>query len=838
MSFPHMQRFNDLDNEFHLADRDRDNLLSPGEAKVYFDQFQLPLPVMKFIWSSAKTSQAPGLTIDEFKHAMSLIRQELMNPGSLPIGSGGSPANFHPPQSPGFDYSIKQEERDQYETNFSNLARGKYTIPYDECMNFFSKAGLPNDILNTIFQLADFERNKVLDKEEFVIAMHLVRLKRKMPNIPIPMQLPPVLIPPSKQSLVGVGTPSGISSPPLRPRSESTTSMDSINNGPPTLVPSSGTLGGFGGPPPLGMSNNFGGSFSGPPPLGNNFSSPNMMGGGSGPVTLGPIRDMENQVNRVLEETRMINQQMFPLRQSVEQNDLRLNSLRERKADLENDLNQVRQEFENLKMQNQAKAEEIAQLESQSFRLEQERLEFQNQIQRVRQEVMRLEQIYEKTNLSYQSASGIAESLKSELEQNLNELIKHKDELLNLKNSNQQGDEFVHGIEQEIANAKNELQAVREQLQQARMINEDLQTKVKNLQLQKQDIEQSTFNTKTELSGLISQSEDLKNQLSRCQQDLENQKRKSVPNAKLVKLTGLIKKIQEYINEFDSALGEEFPNQPASELKVVPPVTAKVTSPISTPSQPKPLPTSTSKSSFGNDDFGFGNDSFGSSNFGTVNKAPSTQTTVSSGFSANFGDDFGFDTKPAQTGKSSNVGFDNDDFGFDSKPPSSTTAKPPSSQPSSTKTPSFDNDDFGFDSKPSNGGFGNDDFGFDSKPASSGGFGNDDFGFDIKPAAKTSQTSSTKTPSFDNDDFGFGSTTTASTTKGFDDFGDFGTSTSTSNTKSSSAKQDDFGFDSDFTSFSTNKPSSDPWNDFAQTNSVITKEAPKSEGWADFGDNF
>ncbi|KAG2388472.1 hypothetical protein C9374_000636 [Naegleria lovaniensis] len=851
MSFPHMQRFNDLDNEFHLADRDRDNLLNPGEAKAYFDQFQLPLPVMKFIWTSAKTSQAPGLTVDEFKHAMSLIRQELTNPGSLPVGSGGSPANFHPPQSPGFDYSIKQEERDQYETNFSNLARGKYTIPYDECMNFFSKAGLPNDILNTIFQLADFERNKVLDKDEFVIAMHLVRLKRKMPNIPIPMQLPPVLIPPSKQSLVGAGTPSGMSSPPLRPRSESTTSMDSINNGPPTLVPSSGTLG-FGGPPPLGMSNNFGGSFSGPPPLSNNFGSPNMMGGSSGPVTVGPVRDLENQVNRVLDETRMINQQMFPLRQSVEQNDLRLNSLRERKADLENDLNQVRQEFENLKMQNQAKSEEIAQLESQSFRLEQERLEFQNQIQRVKQEVMRLEQIYEKANLSYQSASGIVETLRSELEQNLNELVKHKDELLRLKNSNQQGDEFAHGVEQEITNAKNELQAVREQLQQARMINEELQTKVRNLQLQKQDIEQSTFNTKTELSGLISQNEDLKNQLSRCQQDLENQKQKSVPNAKLVKLTGLIKKIQEYIHDFDSALGEEFPNQPASELKVVPPVTAKVASPVTTPSQPKPT-VPLSNSSFGNDDFGFGNDAFGNSNL-AGNKIPSTQPPVSSGFSANFGDDFGFDSKPPSTQTSN--GFGNDDFGFDSKPPSTTNStKPPSSQPSSTKTPSFDNDDFGFDSKPSSGGFGNDDFGFDSKPAatnttkpksgfddfgfdskpaSNGGFGSDDFGFDIKPA-KTSQPSSTKTPSFDNDDFGFGSTTTA--TKGFDDFGDFGTSTSTTNAKST--KQDDFGFDSDF-SFSANKTanSSDPWNDFAQTNSVITKEAPKSEGWADFGDSF
>ncbi|EFC46943.1 EF-hand domain-containing protein [Naegleria gruberi] len=831
-----LQHFNDLDAEFHQADKDRDNILIPPEAKVYFDQFALPLPVMKFIWGSSKTTPAPGLTLDEFKHAMQMIRQELMNPGSLPINQGGP--NFQPPQQQGFDYSIRSEDRDTYETNFSNLARGKYTISYDECMNFFSKAGLPNDIVNTIFQLADFEKNRVLDKEEFVIAMHLLRLKRKMPNMPIPNQLPPVLIPPSKANV----TPTSLSaSPSLRPRSESTTSMDSIN-APPTLVSSSGTLG-FnnmsGGLTPL---NNFGNNMmmGGPPPL-NNFGGPNMMGGGSNQINVGPVRDMENQINRVLDETRMLNQQSFPLRQSVEQNDLRLNGLRERKADLENDLNQVRQEFESLKMQNQAKVEEINSLEAQCYTFEQERMEFQNQIQRVRQESMRLEQLFERAQLSFQSASGVVDALKSELEQGVNELIHHKDELFRLKNSTDQGDEQTHMIEQEINNAKNELMMVKQQLMEARQANEELQLKIRGLQVQKQDVEQTTFQTKTELSNLVSQNDDLKNQLIRVQTEFESQKQKGVPSAKLVKLASFVKQIQEYIQSFDSALQEEFPNDTPLQLKQV--------SPISTT-----VPITKASSGFGgfdNDDFGFdnkngnkggfGNDDFGfnvpppvvtanttkvptpsskpvTPSTGFVNTVPTVkaqspsfeQPKTNTGFGGFDNDDFGFDNKSGNTGFDADFSFGND-FG---KP--ATTSQPPKA------SSGFVNDDFGFDAKPATsqppkanpgfGGFENDDFGFDSNNGNKGSF-DTDFGFEAdfnKPA--TTQPATTKPAA-----------TQPAQATGFDDFG------FDNNTNTTSGGFDDFGFDNNAT-----KSTSDPWSDFSASNSTITKEAAQDD-WASSG---
>ena len=816
-----MQRFVDLDNEFLQADRDGDSLLIPPEAKAYFDQFQLPLHIMKFIWASSKSTPAVGLTRDEFKTAMQLIRKELTNPGSLQPQQ--PPQNFVPPQqAPGFDYSIKQEERDQYETNFSSLARGKYTIPHDDCINFFAKAGLPNEITNAIFQLADFERNNMLDKEEFVIAMHLVRLKRKNPNLPIPLQMPPVLIPPSKQQLIGGSTVPLSSSPINRPRSESTTSFDSVKSGPPSLVPTSGSL----GMPPMNTFNQGPNTFGNFGPNTGMMGSPGMMGGpigggSSGPLTMGSVRDLENQVGRVLDETRMINQQMFPLRQSVEQNDLRLNSLKERKVDLENDLNQVRQEFENLKMQYQQKSEEISSLEAQIYTFEQERGELQNQIQRIRQEIMRLDGIQEKAQLSAQSSSGVVESLKSELEQHFNELVQMKDELLRLRTSNDQGDEYSQTIENDILNAKNELISVRQQLSEAKQANEELQSKVKGSQIQKQEIEKTAFQTKTELSSLITQNEDLKNQLIKCQQEFEGQKQQGVPNAKLIKLGGFVKKIQEYIHDFDNALQEEFPNQSPLELKKVQPISTTIPVPTKT-TTPQ---TQTAPASFGNDDFGFdngfgGNNDFGSSDFGFDAPPPvkttTTQPPVSQAKATAFDDsDFGFDVpQPVKTTSvpppktttpsfgSSSFG-DEDDFGFDA-PPTKTT---------STKTPTTGFDDFGT-TKAATGGFDDfGDFGFGNnqpaKTTSSSGF--DDFG-----AAPTQKTASTKTPT-GFDDFGFDdkqpAAQTSSNNFGFDEFDNFGTGAA-----------------------QTTEKTADPWSDFSAGNSVITKEAPKEDNWASFGD--
>ena len=59
------------------------------------------------------------------------------------------------------------------------------------------KSGLPDDVLEKIWTLADVDGDGVLDPEEFILAMHLTNAKVKL-KIALPDTLPPTLVPAAK----------------------------------------------------------------------------------------------------------------------------------------------------------------------------------------------------------------------------------------------------------------------------------------------------------------------------------------------------------------------------------------------------------------------------------------------------------------------------------------------------------------------------------------------------------------------------------------------------------------------------------------------------------------
>ncbi|KAL9652442.1 hypothetical protein ABK040_000015 [Willaertia magna] len=828
-----MQRFSNIEAEFKQANKSPGDLLLPNDAKVYFDQFQLPNNVMSIIWGKSKKNPNPGLSLEEFKSCMKFIQQELTNPGSLLQEASSTPRSNTTSPAP-FDYHMKPEERSQYENTFSNLAKGKYTIPYNECMGLFAKAGLPNEIVNQIWQLVDFERNGMLDKDEFIIAMHLIRLKRKTPQLPIPPQLPSYLVPPSKQSNTLLSPSNDIETRQRSPSEVSNGSSNSFNRGPPTLVTGSGispNVGGMGMMPPTIMTPNM------PSNMGPNIGA--NMGPNMGGANMGSIRDMENQVNKILDETRFYNQQMFPVRQSFEQNELRLNSLRERKEDLEKDLNIVKNELETLKQQNQIKFEEINTLESQCQVMEQDRLQYQNQIQYVKQELLRLTQVHESALSSHQNVSSAVDSLRNELQQHINDILNTKEELDRLKHGFDNGDSETSRLEEEIRQKSQELSQIKQQLREAQVANDDLQLKIKGLNIQIQEVSQSSDKVRFELNGLISQNEDLKTQIQRYESELEQQKQQSVSKAKIQKLNEIIKRMQDFSLEFENTLRQNFTD---SELTVQTtksptPVTVKspVTTTVPTPKVTSP-PVNTAPS------FGF-DANFGSSfdngfNTTKVNSPPvvtnPVQTQPSFGFDANFdsfGSNNGFDAS-----------FDDNSFGnaFGNNTTTSTATtkvptpvvqqKPPTpqiTQPTVQKQDSFGFDELDFGGSKTNG---SDDFGFggfDSKPTNNNNMGFDsfdNFGF----GATTTNTSKPTTPQVQ-------STNTPVVNQPKDSFNEFGF-------ENNNKGGDDFSFGTDFDNFNakgTNNTSSDPWNDFGTSNSITTKSnAKQTDDWASFDDAF
>ncbi|KAI8906083.1 hypothetical protein DFJ77DRAFT_202338 [Powellomyces hirtus] len=105
-----------------------------------------------------------------------------------PAGFGGS--------SVGGEWAIKDEEKMQFDQYFDNIDRTKKGfVTGQESYELFLKAKLPQADLAKIWDLADISKAGHLKKDEFAIAMHLIR--SRMTGAPLPQTLPAELVPPA-----------------------------------------------------------------------------------------------------------------------------------------------------------------------------------------------------------------------------------------------------------------------------------------------------------------------------------------------------------------------------------------------------------------------------------------------------------------------------------------------------------------------------------------------------------------------------------------------------------------------------------------------------------------
>ncbi|KAM5539136.1 hypothetical protein V8D89_007359, partial [Ganoderma adspersum] len=88
-------------------------------------------------------------------------------------------------------------------------AQRKGYLLSDVAVPFFGRAKLPNDIMATIWDMADSEHDGQLTRDDFAVAMHLIRQKLAGKELPTPAPAPAVVSPtPSR--------PSSIVTPPRR----------------------------------------------------------------------------------------------------------------------------------------------------------------------------------------------------------------------------------------------------------------------------------------------------------------------------------------------------------------------------------------------------------------------------------------------------------------------------------------------------------------------------------------------------------------------------------------------------------------------------------------------
>lgn len=227
-----------------------ENGLLPGlVAKQIFERARLPNEVLGRIWNLADVQGKGSLDVSEFVIAMHLLASyksgamrgvpNTLPPGLLdaasrrpparlsgtprPSSAAGPPAQPIPqhfagqlggrPQSPivrqqvgtplsaqstGEPWMINTADKQRFDQIFGTIDTvGQGFISGEQAVTFFGNARLPEETLAQIWDLADINSDGVLNRDEFAVAMFLIRQQRGSRDGRVPQTLPPGLIPPS-----------------------------------------------------------------------------------------------------------------------------------------------------------------------------------------------------------------------------------------------------------------------------------------------------------------------------------------------------------------------------------------------------------------------------------------------------------------------------------------------------------------------------------------------------------------------------------------------------------------------------------------------------------------
>ncbi|KAG8040897.1 hypothetical protein G9C98_001885 [Cotesia typhae] len=186
------------------------------DAARFLKKSQLSDVILSKIWDMAdpqsrgsldKTGMFVALKLCAFAQAgrelnIANLIQDIAPPkmGDIPPVIKKSPAVPPPPVISAVnssDWSIKPHERIKYDRLFDDLQPTNGYIPGNKVKGLLMDSKLPMDTLGKIWDLADIDKDGMLDRHEFVVAMHLVY--KALEKHAIPSVLPPELMPPGKR---------------------------------------------------------------------------------------------------------------------------------------------------------------------------------------------------------------------------------------------------------------------------------------------------------------------------------------------------------------------------------------------------------------------------------------------------------------------------------------------------------------------------------------------------------------------------------------------------------------------------------------------------------------
>ncbi|XP_051803323.1 epidermal growth factor receptor substrate 15 isoform X2 [Acanthochromis polyacanthus] len=195
------------DKYYRQVDPTGSGRVAAADAALFLKRSGLADLVLGKIWDLADSERKGSLNKQQFFIALRLVAcaQNGLEVALKSLNVAVPPPKFHDTSSPllagggGVDipWVVKPEEKMKFDSIFDSLGPVGGMLTGDKVKPVLLNSKLPVDILGRVWELSDLDRDGMLDKDEFSVAMYLVY--RALEGEPVPMSLPPPLVPPSKR---------------------------------------------------------------------------------------------------------------------------------------------------------------------------------------------------------------------------------------------------------------------------------------------------------------------------------------------------------------------------------------------------------------------------------------------------------------------------------------------------------------------------------------------------------------------------------------------------------------------------------------------------------------
>uniref|UniRef100_A0AAQ5YY25 Epidermal growth factor receptor pathway substrate 15 n=1 Tax=Amphiprion ocellaris TaxID=80972 RepID=A0AAQ5YY25_AMPOC len=203
------------DKYYRQVDPTGSGRVAAADAALFLKRSGLADLVLGKIWDLADSERKGSLNKQQFFIALRLVAcaQNGLEVALKSLNVAVPPPKFHDTSSPllagggGVDipWVVKPEEKMKFDSIFDSLGPVGGMLSGEKVKPVLLNSKLPVDILGRVWELSDLDRDGMLDKDEFSVAMYLVY--RALEGEPVPMSLPPPLVPPSKRKKPWVVSP-------------------------------------------------------------------------------------------------------------------------------------------------------------------------------------------------------------------------------------------------------------------------------------------------------------------------------------------------------------------------------------------------------------------------------------------------------------------------------------------------------------------------------------------------------------------------------------------------------------------------------------------------------